>query len=250
MAGTFRRMSFKGASHSETQYGGFMTEFALYNYFRSSTSYRVRIALELKQIKYDYKPVHLLNNGGEQNSSIYRSLNPAGGVPTLVHLHQGQQKIIGQSLAIIEYIDDIKPELNPLFPKDPYAKSLVKQFCENINADTHPYGNLKTLQYLEKEFHIDSDQKTKWIQHWIDLGLSACEKMLTAQKGQFCFSDTLTAADLCLIPQLVSAERFQVDIKKYPQLYKVYNHCMTLDAFKTAHPFNQIDTPEDLKRNS
>ncbi len=224
-----------------------MVEFTLHNYFRSSTSYRVRIALELKQIKYDYKPVHLLNNGGEQNSPHYQFLNPIGGVPTLVHQHQGQEKIIGQSLAIIEYIDEIFPDLNPLFPKDSYAKSLVKQFCENINADTHPYSNLKTLQYLEKEFHIDQNQKTKWIQHWIDLGLTACEKMIATYKGQFCFSNALTAADLCLVPQMVSAERFQVDIKKYSELYKIYNHCMTIEAFKTAHPFRQIDTPEELR---
>lgn len=224
-----------------------MAEFTLYNYFRSSTSYRVRIALELKQINYDYKPIHLLNNGGEQNNLAYRSLNPIGGVPTLVHVDQGQQKIIGQSLAIMEYIDDIKPELSPLFPKDPYTKSQVKQFCENINADTHPYSNLKTLQYLEKEFQADQDKKNKWIQHWIDLGLAACETMITKQSGSFCFSDTLTAADLCLVPQLVSAERFQVDIKKYSHLYRVYNHCLTIEAFKKAHPFNQTDTPDELK---
>lgn len=219
-----------------------MSDFILYNYFRSSTSYRVRIALNLKKISYEYKAIHLLNNGGEQNKEEYRAINPIGGVPALSH----KGSIISQSVAIIEYLDEIVPQPN-LYPKDPYQKALVRQICENINCDIHPVNNLKVLQYLEKNFGADEDNRTKWIQHWVDQGFSATEKILRKTAGEFAFGDTITAADLFIIPQVFSAQRFQVNIEKYPIINLLNKKCLELEAFKLAHPLRQIDTPPELR---
>jgi len=230
-----------------------MNRLVLYNYFRSSTSFRVRIALELKKLIYEYKPIHLLNNGGEQHSSEYKSLNPMGGVPTLVHVTQnGDRKIIAQSLAIIEYLDEVFRDNHPLYPQDPYQKALIRQFCEIINADTHSYGNLRTLQYLEKNFNVTEEQKNNWIHHWILIGLQACEDFLTLHNKNsshllFCFGEEITAADLVLIPQIVTAQRFKVPLHSLPTIMKIFNNCMEIDAFKKAHPFRQIDTPDELR---
>ncbi|MCM2355035.1 MAG: maleylacetoacetate isomerase [Pseudobdellovibrio sp.] len=224
-----------------------MDKLALYNYFRSSTSYRARIALEVKKLPFDYKPIHLLNNGGEQHSAEYHALNPMGGVPTLVHEMNGKKNVIGQSMAICEYLDEAFPQSYQLFPKDPYKKALVKQFCENINADTHAYGNLRTLQYLEKNFGATEEQKTKWIHYFITAGLTACEKMLEKHSGSFCFGDEITAADLFLVPQIFTSQRFKVPLEAFPYINKIVNHCSSIDAFKKAHPFRQVDTPEDLR---
>lgn len=220
-----------------------MDKLVLYNYFRSSTSFRVRLALEVKKLAYEYKPVHLLNNGGEQHSAEYRSLNPMGGVPTLVH----GSNVLGQSIAIVEYLDEAFPQSYQLFSKDPYRKALIKQFCENINADTHAYGNLRTLQYLEKNFAANEEQKTKWIHTWTISGLNACEKMLEKYSGKFCFGDEITAADLFLVPQIFTAQRFKVPLDNYPLITKIVNHCTGLEAFKKAHPYSQPDTPAELR---
>lgn len=221
-----------------------MENIKLYNYFRSSTSYRVRIALELKKLKYEYIPVHLLNNGGEQNQSAYRNINPQGGVPSLVI--NGQT--ISQSMAIIEYLDEVFPNTHKLFPTDPYKKAKVRQVCENINADIHPIQNLRVFQYLEKKFGANQEVKDTWAQKWINDGFTAIEKILESSHGRYCFGDQITAADVFLIPQMVSAERFKVDIKKYPVLFKIYENCMQLEAFKKAHPFCQMDTPDELRK--
>jgi maleylacetoacetate isomerase len=225
-----------------------MHNLTLYNYFRSSTSFRVRLALEIKKLNYDYKPVHLLNNGGEQNTAEYRALNPMGGVPTLVHdVVSGEKRVIAQSMAIIQYLDDAFPHTYQLFPKDAFKKSLVHQFCENINADMHSYSNLKTLQYLEKNFSATEDHKNKWIHHWMQSGFSACEKMLEKHAGVFCFGDQVSAADILLIPHLVTAQRYKFPIEQFKKMNLILNHCMSIDSFKRAHPFRQIDTPEELR---
>lgn len=224
-----------------------MDKLVLFNYFRSSTSYRVRLALEVKKLTYEYKPVHLLNNGGEQHSAEYRALNAMGGVPTLVHEKNNQKNVIGQSIVIVEYLDEAFPQSYQLFSKDPFKKALIKQFCENINADTHAYGNLRTLQYLEKNFSANEEQKTKWIHEWTTAGLNACEKMLEKYSGTFCFGDEITAADLFLVPQIFTAQRFKVPLTNYPLITKIVNHCNGLEAFKKAHPHMQIDTPAELR---
>lgn len=220
-----------------------MANIILYNYFRSSTSYRVRIALEFKNLTYEYRAIHLLNNGGEQNQIAYREINPLGGVPSL----EVNGKSISQSMAIIEYLDEAFPSENKLFPKEPFIKAKVRQVCENINADIHPMQNLKVLQYLEKTFSLQQTGKEEWAQKWIHDGFVATEKILTDFSGKYCFGDTVTAADLFLVPQIMSAERFKLDIKKYSLLFKIYENCMSLKEFQKAHPFRQPDTPPELR---
>jgi maleylacetoacetate isomerase len=219
-----------------------MSEYVLYNYFRSSTSYRVRIALNLKGISYDYRPVHLLNNGGEQHSAQYRNLNPMGGVPTLVH----RGKVFSQSMAVIEYLDEIK-ESPKLFPGDAALRAKIRQFCENINADTHPLTNLKVLQDLEKNVGVSQQQKDRWTSRWITEGLRACERMLIETAGTYCFGGQITAADLFLVPQIFTAKRFNVDLSALPTIQRIDKSLSDHPAFVSAHPFRQPDTPADQK---
>lgn len=220
-----------------------MSELALYNYFRSSTSYRVRIALELKGLYYEYRPVHLLNNGGEQNSAFYRALNPVGGVPTLMH----GEKVVSQSLPIVEYLEEISPRTIHLFPEDPFLKAKVRQFCEIINSDIHPLQNLKVLQQLEKQYGFTADQKTEWVKKWVMDGLTALEKVMQPFASTYCFGEKITTADAFLIPQLFSAQRFGVDISGFKELVRINENCLKNPAFMRAHPYRQIDTPDDLK---
>jgi maleylacetoacetate isomerase len=221
----------------------YMNQIKLYNYFRSSTSYRVRIALHLKKLDFEYIPVHLLNNGGEQNAEAYRKLNPVGGVPTLAI---GEQ-IISQSFAILEYLDDAFPHTYQLLPKDPYQKAKIRQVCENINADIHPLQNLKVTQYLEKKHAYTQEQKNEWCQKWIQEGFKATEKILSATAKTYSFGDTVTAADLFIVPQVFSANRLKVDVSQFEILSKIDQNCLKLEAFQKAHPHKQIDTPPDLK---
>ncbi len=218
-----------------------MSDLALYNYFRSSASYRVRIALHLKNLAFDYRPVHLLNNGGEQHKPEYRNLNPAGEVPTLVH----QGKAISQSMAILLYLDEVFPQ-HRLFPQDPYLKSKVIQFCEGINC-TQPYQNLKTQTFLDKEMGLDPTKKNIWLKHWLVANLESSEKMLQEFAGSYCFGGHVTAADLFLIPQLFAVQRFQIEFQSYPNISRVNENCLQLEAFQKAHPGRQIDTPEELR---
>lgn len=218
-----------------------MSDLVLYSYFRSSASYRIRIALHWKDLSFDYKPVHLLQNGGEQHASQYQALNPAGEVPTLTH--QGQ--VLSQSMAILHYLDETFAN-KPLFPRDPFLKAKVIQFCEGINC-TQPLQNLKVLQFLEKELHLTGDQKNQWLQKWIGSNLASSDKILQSTAGAFCFGDQVTAADLFLIPQLFTAQRFNVDFSKHLTILKVQEKCSQLEAFQKAHPFCQIDTPSEMK---
>ena len=217
-----------------------MASMILYNYFRSSTSYRVRLALHFKNIPFEYKPINLLK--GEQRSADYLKINPLGGVPTLAH----QGKVIPESFAIMEYLEDIHPEPS-LFPKEAYLKARVRQVCEVINSFMHPMGNLKTLQYLEKTNGYTQEQKEAWVQHWAGQGLETLETTLKEFSGAYCFGDQVTMADLFLIPQLLTCQRFKVDISKYPTLVRINENCLKLEAFQKAHPFKQIDTPDEFK---
>ena len=220
-----------------------MPNLTLYNYYRSSTSYRVRIALELKSLKYTYTPIHLVNNGGEQNSEFYRQLNPMSGVPTLLH----DEKLISQSFAIIKYLDDIFPEKTPLFSKDDFERAKIIQFCETINADIHPLQNLKVMQYLELHLKANTEQKNVWLAKWITDGLTAAEKIIKPFAGKYCFGNSVSSADLFLIPQLFSSQRFGVDTSQFKILSEINNTCLLLEAFKNAHPYRQIDTPDEVK---
>lgn len=219
-----------------------MSSMVLYNYFRSSTSFRVRIALHLKNLTFEYIPINLLK--GEQHSTEYRQINPLKGVPTLAH----NGKIIPESFAIIEYLDETFPQFS-LLPKDPYLRARIRQFCEIINAFMHPMGNLKTLQYLEKNFNHTSEQKEAWVQHWAAQGLEALETTAAEFSGIYSFGNEVTMADLFLIPQLLTCERFKVDLTPYRTLHMINHNCMKLEAFQKAHPYKQIDTPEEFKIN-
>lgn len=212
----------------------------LYNYYRSSASYRVRIALNLKGIAYEYRPVHLLKDGGEQLKSDYASLNPSREVPTLIHAGQ----TIAQSMAIIDYLDYVIAE-PALFPLDPFKRALTIQACEIVNSGTQPLGNLKVLNDLGSRFGADSEAKTAWIHHWVTEGLTALEAHVAKHAGRFCIGDEVTAADCFLVPQLFSAERFKVPVSPYKTLLKIRKECEQLPAFQKAAPNVQPDTPAD-----
>lgn len=214
-------------------------EFKLYSYFRSSSSYRVRIALNYKQIPYEYIPVHLLDQGGHQNKLEYLKINPKQEVPTLVH----NGNFISQSVAIIEYLDELKPE-NKLFPDDLIAKAEVRQICEIINSGIQPLQNLRILKKLINDFGISEGQKIKWIKDVISSGLAALEINLTKTSGTFCIANHITAADLFLIPQIYNAERYEMDMRPYPNIMKVNTNCMKIESFRKAHPDFQPDAPK------
>lgn len=218
-----------------------MSSLTLYNYFRSSTSYRARLALHIKGLEFDYKPISLLK--GEQHSAEYRKINPLGGVPTLVH----NGKTIPESFAIMEYLDEVFPT-PALLPQDAYLRARVRQVCEVINSFMHPLGNLRTLQYLEKHNGYTQEQKEAWVQHWAAQGLETLETTLKEFSGTYSFGDQITMADLFLVPQLLTCTRFNVDISKYPTLIKINENCLKLEAFQKAHPFKQIDTPEEFRK--
>ncbi len=219
-----------------------MSELVLYNYYRSSTSYRVRIALKLKNIPYEYKAIHLLNNGGEQHLKEYRNINPIGGVPAIQH----QGHTVAQSRAIIEYIDALHPE-PPLIPKDVYKRALASQICDNINCEIHPLTNLRVMLFLENKFGATPDQKQNWIHHWNKECLLACEKLLQNISGPYCLGNQVSIADLFLIPHLYTANRYGVDLRPYPTLMRINEECLKLEPFQAAHPAVQPDTPPEMK---
>ena len=219
-----------------------MSQITLYNYFRSSPSYRVRIALYYKGLQFEYKAVHLLNNGGEHHSAEYKKINPQEEVPSLIH----DGNVIAQSVAIIEYLDEVFPQKH-LLPKPAVLRAQVRQFCENINSFMHPVCNLKIQQYLEAKHGYGPSQKEEWIQHWSQQGFEALEKILQKTSGKFCFGDEVTSADIFLIPQVFSAKIFKVDMSPYPLINKIEKNCLELEAFKMAHPMNQPDTPAEMK---
>lgn len=219
-----------------------MSDLVLYNYFRSSTSYRIRIALHWKGLPFEYRAVHLLKDGGEQNKSQYRSLNPMGGVPTLQH----EGRVIAQTMAILEYLEERFPD-RPLLPKDIYARALVRQICENINSDIHPLGNLKVTKYLSDQLGVSEEAKNQWLHHWITQGFTAVEKILERTAGTFAVGGEVTAADVFIVPQIVTAQRFHISIEPFPILKRIFETCSSLPAFQAAHPGRQIDTPAEFK---
>ncbi len=215
-----------------------MAEFTLYGYFRSSASHRVRIAMNLKNLKYDYKPVHLINNGGEQHNQEYKKLNPSEQVPTLVH----NGKALGQSMAIVQYLDEVAPE-HRLLPTDPFEKAKVIQFCEIINSGIQPLHNLAVTDELGR-LGLDEKARGEWITVAISKGLNALEAFLKETAGTYCFGGSLSAADAFLVPQVFSAKRFNTSTDNYPTVMRVFENCCKLDAFKAAEPLNQPDAPK------
>ncbi|SIT36927.1 putative maleylacetoacetate isomerase [Paraburkholderia ribeironis] len=210
----------------------------LYSYFRSSASYRVRIALNLKNLPYDYVPVHLVRGGGEQLKPEYRKINVDGIVPTLVDGNEA----IPQSLAIIEYLEETHPE-PPLLPKAPADRAYVRSVALQVACEIHPLNNLRVLRYLKHTLCVDDDAKDSWYRHWVEAGFTTLEAHLagSARTGKLCFGDTPTFADACLIPQVFNAQRFKVDTAKFPTIQRIYDHAMQLDAFAHAAPGVQPD---------
>ncbi len=207
--------------------------YELYDYFRSTASYRVRIALAYKQCDYKTIPIHLINNGGEQHQSQYLELNPQGLVPTL----KADNHYLHQSLAILEYLEECHPEPR-LLPKDPIVRAEIRAVAQSIACDIHPLNNLRVLQYLQQKLNVSEDEKNTWYHHWVHKGLSALETQLAQHpaRGLCCFGDTPTFADLCLIPQMFNAHRFEVPLDDYPTLVAIEAHCLTLPAFIAAAP--------------
>mgnify|MGYP001156783802 FL=1 len=211
----------------------------LYGYWRSTASYRVRIALNLKGVEYDYVPVHLVNNGGEQHSSEYSQLNPAHLVPTLVD--DDEDIILNQSLAIIEYLDERYDSEYRLIPEHRTERARVRALAQDIACDIQPIGNLRVLNALKGNFEASQDDVAKWAAHWITLGFDGIEKRLQTQAGKFCFDFDVTLADICLVPQVYNAQRFNVDMSRYPLISKIAKNCNEIDAFKNAMPESQVD---------
>jgi maleylacetoacetate isomerase len=205
----------------------------LYNYYRSSASFRVRIALNLKSLAYEDVQIHLVNNGGEQFSAEYQSINPQKLVPAL----EDNGKVITQSLAIIEYLNEVYPEPS-LLPADAYQKSLVKSISLEIAADLHPLNNLRILKYLTNDLGLSDEKKNQWYQHWIAVGFQALEKKLatTSQHGEFCVGNSFSIADICLVPQMYNARRFSCDLTPYPTLVQIDANCQKHPAFEKAWP--------------
>ncbi|MDO4709474.1 MAG: maleylacetoacetate isomerase [Pseudomonadota bacterium] len=215
-----------------------MSELVLYSYWRSSAAYRVRIGLNLKSLPYTQKHVHLLRDGGEQRTAAYRALNPQALVPTLQH----GNVVLSQSLAILEYLDDIHPE-PALLPKDAAGRARVRALAQLVACDIHPLNNLRVGQYLKAEYALAQTAVEDWMRHWMHEGFTAMQTALAQSPatGAFCHGDTPTLADICLIPQLYNAHRFGLDMAAYPTLSAIENRCLALPAFAAARPENQPD---------
>ena len=205
----------------------------LYDYWRSSAAYRVRIALHLKGLSYETRPVHLLRDGGEQHLPDYRAINPQQLVPCLLD----GDRVITQSLAILEYLDETQPQV-PLLPADARGRARVRALALALACDAHPLGNLRVLQRLESQFAASEMQRNDWAAHWIALGFEALETMLVdnAATGRYCHGDTPGFADACLIPQVYNARRRQVPLDDYPTVQRIYHECCALEAFQHAAP--------------
>lgn len=207
----------------------------LYSYFRSSASYRVRIALNLKQLEYDTVSVHLLR--GEQRSDAYQAVNPAGLVPALAD----DGRVLTQSLAIIEYLDELHPE-PPLLPGTASDRARIRAIAQTIACEIHPLNNLGVLNYLRDELGVDEQARTAWYRHWVEKGLTAVESLLADPRtGAFCHGDTPTLADCCLVPQVFNAQRFACRLDPVPTVMRVSERCMALEAFQRAAPAAQPD---------
>jgi maleylacetoacetate isomerase len=213
-----------------------MPDLTLYSYFRSSAAFRVRIALNLKGLKPDLHFVHLVKGGGEQHSDAYEALNPQQIVPTLIAADQA----IGQSLAIIEYLEEIAPS-PPLLPADPVARAKVRQLALAVACEIHPLNTLRVQQQLERQFGADADAKLAWQRYWMAAGFSALEEMLAKNSGIFCYGDAPSLADICLIPQIYNARLVQLDLAPFPTLVRIEEAAYRLPAFVQARPENQPD---------
>jgi maleylacetoacetate isomerase len=211
----------------------------LYSYWRSSASYRVRIALALKGLKAEIVPVNLLT--GEQKADAYRAINPQMRVPAL----QDGEHLVTQSIAIIEYLDERYPHV-PLLPQPPEERAYVRELSLAVATDISPLNNLSQLKYLSEQFGVTEEQKNVWIAHWITSGFAAIEAVLAASPytSQFCHGVSPTMADCLLIPQIYNARRFNCDLSPYPNIERIDANCTAVPAFQQAQPDAQPDKPK------
>ncbi|HET9716548.1 MAG TPA: maleylacetoacetate isomerase [Pseudolabrys sp.] len=207
----------------------------LFSYFRSSAAYRVRIALNLKNLDYDMVAVHLTKDGGRQHTAEYRAINPQARVPAL-ELDNGE--VLTQSLAIIEYLDEVQPD-PPLLPRDPVERAKSRSLAQTIACDIHPLNNLITLQYLRRQLRHEQPEIDTWYHHWILEGFTALEKMLKA--SPYACGSQVTIADICLVPQVANARRLNVPLENFPKIVSVDSACLKLRAFDKAQPSKQPD---------
>jgi maleylacetoacetate isomerase len=217
-----------------------MTEgLKLYGYWRSSAAYRVRIGLNLKGLAYESMPVHLIRNGGEQRSPAFVNTNPQKLIPVLQH----GERLIRQSLAILEYLDETWDGQASLLPVTARERARVRSLSLIVACDIHPLNNLRVLQFLEREWHAPQSERDEWVRHWIREGFEAFEALLAddPSTGSFCEGDLPTIADCCLIPQVYNARRFEVDLTPYPTIRRIEAECLALPAFDAARPENQPD---------
>ncbi|MCZ8110958.1 MAG: maleylacetoacetate isomerase [Betaproteobacteria bacterium] len=206
----------------------------LFNYFRSSASYRVRIALALKRLDYDYRPVHLAKN--EQFNESYSAVSAARLVPLL----RDGDHTLTQSLAIIEYLEETHPT-PALLPAAPAERARVRALAMDIACEIHPLNNLRVLRYLTRDLKVSEDDKNRWYRHWVETGLEVVERQLAARPSAFCHGDAPTLADCCLVPQIFNARRFDCRLEHVPNVMRVFEACMALPAFEATRPENCPD---------
>lgn len=222
-----------------------MPRYTLHGYFRSSCSFRVRIALALKGIPYDHVPVHLIRDGGEQHTPAYRRLNPVGEVPALeIQSGDTAPAVLAQSVAILEYLEEVHPE-PPLLPDAPIARAQVRQLVEVVNSSIQPVQNLKVMGLLSEDFGTDRAANFAWAGRWIDRHFEGLEILVQRLAGRHAFGDQVTLADVAIVPQVFNAHRFGVDMGRFPVLTRVDEAAMALDAFRLAAPDAQPDAPGD-----
>ncbi|HWD48568.1 MAG TPA: maleylacetoacetate isomerase [Rhizomicrobium sp.] len=214
------------------------SDFTLYGYFRSSAAFRARIALNLKGIKPEQRFIHLLKDGGQQHSADYKAINPQELIPALVH----DGHTITQSLAIIEYLNEIVPQ-PPLLPADAHGRAYCREIAYAVACDIHPVNNLRIGQYIKRTFKTQDEDVLSWQRHWITVGFDAIEKILatSAETGAYCHGDVPTIADICLIPQVANARRANLDIAAWPTIARIETHALANPAFDAALPKNQPD---------
>jgi len=213
----------------------------LYGYWRSSAAYRVRIALALKELAWENRPVHLVKDGGEQHAAGYAAMNPQQLVPSL----RDGERVLTQSLAIIEYLEETRPE-PALLPADARGRARVRALAQLVACDIHPLGNLRVLQYLERDLGVGEAQRGAWSRYWIATGFAAMEAMLAGNvaTGRYCHGDTPGLADACLVPQVYNARRWKLPLDDYPTIQRIDAACGELEAFRSAVPEAQVDAPQ------
>ena len=218
-----------------------MDRLCLYSYWRSSAAYRVRIGLNLKGLPYDIMPVHLVRDGGQQHTPEFREANPQELVPVLQH----GQRMLRQSMSILEYLDEMWPE-RPLLPATSRDRQRVRAIAQAVACDIHPLNNLRVLQYFDRTWNVPRPERDEWVRHWIVGGFTAVEAMLNdhPSTGEFCEGDVPGLADCCLIPQVYNARRFGVDVAPFRTIARIDKACMALPAFDAARPELQPDAPQ------